>query len=285
MPDPLTVVIAAGAAGGAAGKFVERVWESGEKWMASFFADHQIDIVQNARENSGAFLADLSKRVEALELDNPYNKDFFSKAFKEPSFSVLLQKAILNSAQTNRSEKHTLLAKLVADKILAANESVQSLASQMACDAIAFATVNQLKILGLYASIALVQPNLNPPTIVSEQNFLQICEDWLEERLTPFLETNLSQLDLDHLEALSCLNYLDFTSRSLEQRLAGWKYGDFIFTLEKLRSMSIGKQVIAYWEEKRLRSVSLTSVGQLVGIYMIDTLSKSNTNLASWGAA
>ena len=41
MADPLSLVALGAAVGGAAGKFVEKAWDSGEKWITSYFADHR----------------------------------------------------------------------------------------------------------------------------------------------------------------------------------------------------------------------------------------------------
>jgi hypothetical protein len=35
MPDPVSMIALGAAIGGAAGKFVEKAWDSGEKWAAS----------------------------------------------------------------------------------------------------------------------------------------------------------------------------------------------------------------------------------------------------------
>ncbi len=50
MPDPLSLVALGAAIGGGAGKFVEKAWDSGEKWIVSYFANHQ----EKAREKAEA---------------------------------------------------------------------------------------------------------------------------------------------------------------------------------------------------------------------------------------
>lgn len=282
MTDPISLVIAAGAAGGAAGKFIEVAWGSGEKWLKSFFADHEAGVIEKARTNSANFLNELAGRVEKLEERNPYDKEFFGKAFKEPSFSVLLQKAILNSAQTSRHEKHSLLAKLVSDKLKGKEESIQSLASQMACDAIAFATFNQLKILGLGAALMLVCPCLDESVIKSEQDYLRACENWVTLVITPFLDTTINRLDLLHLEALSCLIHLDFMGRELGDSLKSWKCKKFTLNPNQLFNFKLGPQIRHFWADRGLQSASLTSVGQLVGVYVFDLLANSDTDISGW---
>ena len=38
--DPLSIIAIGAAVGGGAGKFVEKAWDSGEKWILTFFKDH-----------------------------------------------------------------------------------------------------------------------------------------------------------------------------------------------------------------------------------------------------
>ena len=38
--EPLSIVAISAAVGGAAGKLVEKAWNSGERWLASYFKDH-----------------------------------------------------------------------------------------------------------------------------------------------------------------------------------------------------------------------------------------------------
>lgn len=39
--EPLSIIAIGAAVGGAAGKFVEKAWDSGEKWIQTFFKDHK----------------------------------------------------------------------------------------------------------------------------------------------------------------------------------------------------------------------------------------------------
>ena len=48
MPEPLSLIALGAAIGGGAGKFVEKAWDSGEKWIVSYFANHQ----EKAREKA-----------------------------------------------------------------------------------------------------------------------------------------------------------------------------------------------------------------------------------------
>ena len=216
----------------------------------------------------------------SLETENPYNKEFFSKAFKEPSFSVLLQKAILNSAQTKSAEKHQLLSKLISDKLTAKEESIRSLAAQMACDAIAYATISQLKALAVACNLRLVTPNFTIRGTVTESMFQAACEDFVVKRFTPLSDVTMNALDLAHLEALSCLKVHSFMTFDLNQFLQQWHYGNYRYTSEQLAKTSIGSHLVNMWNEGGLRMTTPTSVGILVGTCVTSTLSGVKTNLS-----
>jgi hypothetical protein len=38
--EPLSIIAIGAAIGGAAGKFVEKAWDSGEKWIQTYFKNH-----------------------------------------------------------------------------------------------------------------------------------------------------------------------------------------------------------------------------------------------------
>ena len=63
MTDPLSLIALSAAVGRAAGKFVEKAWDSGEKWIASYFANHHGKSQEKAKENSLSFLTDLASML------------------------------------------------------------------------------------------------------------------------------------------------------------------------------------------------------------------------------
>jgi hypothetical protein len=64
--EPLSLIALGAAVGGGAGKFVEKAWGSGEKWIQSYFKDHKENAQIKATENSLDFLAELAQRVKQL---------------------------------------------------------------------------------------------------------------------------------------------------------------------------------------------------------------------------
>ena len=274
MPDPLSLVALGAAIGGGAGKFVEKAWDSGEKWIVSYFANHQEKAREKAEENSADFLKKLGARVAELENNNQISEDSLVTAQEHPDFSVVLQKAMLSAAQTDSESKHDLLSRLVAERIQAAPESMLSMASKMACDAISFTTPNQLQILGLLTNILYIEPS--GLTHQSQQM------PWLQARTAPFLSVNANPMDYTHLESLSCMKFESFITRDLSQILTqklgkGFEYEEFKLT-------QLGDKLIAIWEEKSLKSCQLTTVGQILGIMVSDQFIGGKTNMSGWGS-
>ena len=283
MPEPISAILLAGAAGGGAGKLIEKAWDSGEKWLTTFLVNHQLESQQAARENAEAFLNDLAARLDKLEQKNPYSKEFFSDAFKQPSFSVLLQKAIINSAQTKSAQKHTLLSKLVAEKLQSKEESTLSLASQMACDAIAFANFNQLQLLGLQCALVVRHPRFNLPDGTEREQFLATCEYHFRTIIKPFVENTFNIYDILHLEALSCLKHTNSAQMDLNASLRNWGPSPCPFTKDDLFRFPLGLSVKELWEERGLQHIVLTTVGMLVGSYVIDTTTQTDMDMSGFG--
>lgn len=273
MPDPISFIALGAAIGGGAGKFVEKAWDSGEKWIVSYFANHQEKAREKAEENSSEFLKKLGERISQLEKSRSISEEELSTAQEEPDFSVVLHKAILSAAQTNNKSKHDLLARLVAERLQAPTESLLSMASKMACDAISYTTPNQLLILGLLTNLLYITPN---DQLQGPQQIL-----WLQARLSPFLEAKPTRMDYTHLESLSCLKFESFIARDLSQVLKQ-HIGD-TFNYENFTSTKMGKRVVEAWDGGALKSCQLTSVGQILGVMVSDQYIGGKTNMSGWG--
>lgn len=274
MPEPLSLIALGAAVGGSAGKFVEKAWDSGEKWIVSYFSDHQEKARTKAEENSVEFLKMLGERVSELEATKQVSAEAIITAQEHPDFSVVLQKAMLSAAQTENTNKHDLLSRLVAERIKASPESMLSMASKMACDAISFTTPNQLQILGLLTNILYIEPNgITHPS----QNI-----QWLQARITPFLNVDANHMDYSHLESLSCMKFESFISRDLSKVL-NEKFKN-TFDYEEFKGTPLGIKLIDIWENKSLKSAQLTTTGQILGVMVSDQFVGGKTNMSAWGA-
>lgn len=267
MTDPISLVALGAAVGGVAGKFVEKAWDAGERWLNTYFRDHQEKAQEQAKINSADFLNDLAKRIKKLEKQEEVSKAKIETAQDHPDFSVTLQKALLSAAQTGSRDKHELLARLVTERLKANSESLLSLASKMACDAISYTTQTQLNILGLQVNLEYLNPSAQA---LSEDQY----QKWLLDRLGFYSDLKFNYLDLYHLEALSCLKFQPMVSRDLSEFFSKKNKG--VFNGGAFYKTTIGKKIEDLWM-KGLGSITLTSVGQVIGVYVSDLNANTST--------
>lgn len=270
MTDPLSLVALGAAIGGASGKFVEKAWDSGERWITNYFSDHRPKAIAQAQANSFEFIQELATRVKALEETGCVSKDQIDAAQEQPDFSIALQKAILTAAQTSDSQKHQLLAIILSERLQSNTDSLRALASKMAIDVIAFMTPNQLKLLAISADLLCV----NPSSPLSREQFTQ----WFDTRFSIYQELTFTNLDLLHLESISCLKQTAFLSRDLSAILSQKANGNLD---QALLVSKLGKHIQVLWGQG-LQAVDLTSVGQLIGVSTSDLLSGGATSFSGW---
>lgn len=283
--EPVTVALIAGAVGGAAGKLIERTWDSGQKWLASYFKDHQPKARESAEHNAVDFLNELANRVHTLEQsvrDTPTAKKQIEDALSDPDFSALLHDAMISSARTESTEKHKLLARVVSERLLAAQESLVALAGNLACDAIPHLSSKHLRCLGIMTLVYGTRPASLPPNIPPE-----ILHDWwtkwLSARLSRMMPVGtMTNVDYAHLVSVSCITYDYLGSRDLEKVLSpviGAESSEFKWDADKFfTDTRIGKELLELWKAGMERAVP-TSVGRLIGIYVQDLLVGTKTDI------
>ena len=276
--EPISVIALSAAVGGAAGKFVEKAWDSGEKWIRTNNKEHKEVAQQKAKENAMEFLNELAQRVKRLEESNQIAKEKIESAQDHPDFSAMLQKALLTSAQTESKDKHVLLARLVSERLKSEPESILALGSKMACDVISYTTVNQLMILGLAVNFYGVRPIPYPPSGINETNFQDWLDNWLIARLKPYQNITFRQIDIVHLESLSCLKVNPLIGRNLNDM---FKKDTLTYDFEKMRDTLLRDSMKKIWSEG-LQKVDLTTVGQIIGVSVSDLLANTNTTFEGW---
>jgi len=184
---------------------------------------------------------------------------------------------MLASARTSSSEKHRLLARVVSERLLAGTESLAHLAGNMAVGAIPYLSSKHLRSLGVLTVVSMLKPAHIPAKLPASG--LQLWYgSWLERTLSPLLPIgSMTYGDYTHLESVSCILYLPFWSRPLQQLLlppgdlaASWDSQRF------LEQSEVGKHLAAFWESgmKHARS---TSVGKLIGVHTKDLLTGRQT--------
>lgn len=271
MADQLSMIAIGAAVGGTAGKLAEKAWDSGERWLRERFGSHAREVQEQARTNVAQFVEHLAKRVKVLEDDRAIDAAPLSETEHHPQFSSLLQRAILNAAQTDDEKKHDMLARLVAARLVAAAETTLALASRLAADAIARSTRRQLTLMALCCFLQDIRPR--DPMPVPEYR------TWLEVFLKHFVDFEFKEVDARHLVAIACASYDPGSDRDLNI-LLGMKGGPHCVgaSFEDL----IGVQLLqVHWTEG-LAGVFLTSVGSIVGGLAFDQVTGAKSGMPRW---
>jgi hypothetical protein len=276
--DPLVVIALGAAIGGAAGKFVEKAWDSGEKWIKEYFKDHKETAQKNAENNSISFLNELAARVKYIEDTKTIPIEKISSAQDHPDFSAMLQKALLTSAQTEEKEKHILLARLVSERLISEPETVFSLASKMACDAISYITTNQLRVLGFCANLYTIRPTPNPPTSITIDMYQDWFSNWFIKRLNPYRQLEIGKQDINHLESLSCIRF-NILAKELNEVFVN---GEYKFDIQKIYDEEVKQLINKKFTEENINSVDLTTTGMIIGVMVSDMLSSGRTSFKDW---
>ena len=277
--EPLTIAIISAAVGGTAGKLIEKTWDSGEKWLASYFMDHHPKAQQKAKQNSLEFLNDLAQRVDQLEEETKEDnkiKGRIKTALEDPDFSALLKDALISSSRTDNEEKHKVLSRIVSERLRFQSEELVALTSTLACNAIKHLTPKQMRFLGLTTFIYFIRLEPFPPAI-PPQEFGEWYIDYLTiSLLKHFPVKPLILHDIRHLESVACIKHEPLIGRDLKAvltRLAEaqyeWPFDDFI-------KNKLGKQLKELWD-KVMQQVTLTTAGQLIGVYVHDEIASTRT--------
>ncbi len=277
--EPLTIVAICAAVGGATGKLTEKAWDCGEKWLAGFFKNHHPKAIEKANQNSLCFLNDLAQRVHQLEEEAKEEHDIKQRieyALEDPDFSALLKDALIISARTDNEDKHKILARIVSERLRCQSEGLVALTSTLACDAIKHLTPEQIKFLGITTFVYRIRPYPFPPAIPPHQ-FGQWYINWLIGMLSLYFPVEpMTRLDFNHLESVSCTKYESFLGRDLKKVLSpaepsyDWNFDHFI------QNNPFGKQLHELWKNG-MQQNTLTTTGELIGIYVNDELTKKRT--------
>jgi len=278
--DPVSIAAITGAVGGAAEKFVEKAWTLGEKWIAEYFKNHGKEAQEKARENALSFLNEVAESVKVIQdntKNDPVTLEVINTSFKDPDFSAVLQRAIVTSSRTSSEDKHKILARLITERLLAKSEDMISLASSVAVEAISALKAKHLYVLGLSVLVEIIRP-INLPNDLPQTRLNQVAREWWLKNLSPLIHKveDLTDIDIRHLIGVNCIEYESFIGRDLTQIL---KSGFGEWGVEKfLSETEEGKKLKGYYD-KYLEKMTLTSVGQLIGIYVKDQVTGIRTTI------
>lgn len=279
--EPLSIVAISAVVGGIAGKFTDKAWGLGEKWLSDYLRGHAPKAQERAQQNALDFLSELAQQVKKLEQQTERYGRAIEDSLDDPGFSVLLQKAMISSAEISDKQKHELLARLVSDRLTKQSESPFALSSKLACDAMSALNVRQLKILGVLANLFFLRPAGFPPLSAPKEILNTWFQNWLIKRLQVYGDLTFTDLDLLHLESFSCVKWDPMVSRHLQDLFAYAKESGFGFDYEAFSATDVGKRIIQLWKTGLEHAIP-TTVGELIGIYVSDMLTSSTTSLEGW---
>jgi hypothetical protein len=274
--DPFSLAVAVGT--GAAGNLIAKAAEPAAEWLSERFRGHRPAAVAKAQDNSLEFLEKLGVQVRALEEAHPELKDQIDAALDDPAFSVLLQQALLTAAQTASGEKHDVLASLVANRLAGPQESLYAVASKLAVEAIDNLNERHLRLLGLIALLWGTRPRRARQTQLTYPEL----RDWLLARLAAFDGLTIKPLDLMHLESVSCAQRTALGNVPFPNLFQATLREGAQFDLDDFKQSPLGALVLTLWDEQGLGQYRPTSIGNLIGAFVFDRLTGSNTLLLDW---
>jgi hypothetical protein len=271
MSDPVSLIAFSAAIGGAAGKIAERTWDSGERWLRERFGSHNKQVRVRAHQNAAHFVEHLAARIDALEKECKIS-DKQIDTETHPEFSALLQRSLLNAAQTEDDVKQDLLASLVASRLISKAETTLALASQLASDAIARSTRQQLQLMALCCFL----DEIRLKTPLSSEEYRQ----WVAIHLQRFEDFQFKEGDARHLVAIGCASYDQSSGRSLELLLQ--MKGGTEHVLKTSLTDLIEVEILEFQWNEGLAGVFLTSVGSLVGGLALGQMAGKDYGPPAW---
>jgi hypothetical protein len=287
--DPVTLAIISGMAGATAKELVSGTVDLAKRWLADHYRSHREKAITTADNRAWKFVARLSRRVDRLEQASKNAGETIERlhhALDSPEYSASLQLAVISSSLTDDDEKHELLARAVADRLIAADESLLALTIAIAIQTIPHLSPKHLRFLGIAALVEGIRPsNKSIPTSESERN-AYLREWWLDALKPHHPPPIMLPQDYRHLAAMRCLVWEPHTTpdhliRLLSEtgiRPMDWGAKDF------LASTVEGAALANLWEVG-MRGHRLLSVGTVLGIYAHDLRAGTETDLSLWGSS
>lgn len=287
MIDPITIAAGAGklavskVASSAGEKFVDKAIEKASVWLTDKFGKHGKKVQQTAQKNAESFLEKSGKDIKIIvenSQNNPVNVEIIENNFNNPDFSAVLQEAVLSSARTSSEQKHDLLARIVAEKVLSTDDKITSLVSSMAIKAVQELAPRHLYFLGFCSLVYDIRLQKIPDNL-SQEDINNIATAWWNDQLDKIITKveKLNDIDLRHLVSVNCIQYESFIGRDLagvmKSGFGEWDAQAYInnhINSQKLKNIF-----------KDVQKVTPTSLGSIIGVYVHDNIVEKQTTI-SW---
>ena len=268
--DPLIFAIGASASGTAT-TLIKTLWGREDKALDPSYKDYHFKSKELAQKNLSKFLDELRVRTNRFEeafKEDPGAREKIKNALADPDFMVLQMNAMIVSTCTSVVEKHQLLARLVADRMLSEKESWKALAIDKACKAVLHLSITQLGILGILSMIYGVKP-VSSDQEVQAEDFHDWWSKWIEEMISPLMPLGeTKEIDYTHLVSVSCCTFEFIGYRNLAHILSPPSAGGGKWDGDKfLAESETGQALSKLWTAGMQRAFP-TSVGRLIGLHV-----------------
>jgi hypothetical protein len=290
MGDPVSLVVFTAVAT----KVVDRVMDVVLPEFKSASKKAQQEAIANAMTMVDGLRARLAIVEEAVG-SAAEERQRVNDTYEGADFSYTLRQALLTAARTDSELRHEVLSRAVVERLIAASDSTQAVASALAVEALARLSAQHLDLLGLAALLYYIAPNVHGPAELAEtfphlsdqsrsaislaridaaREAVSAYLDWmrgvLEKHSVP---PGISSLDFAHLVSASCASFDRTLHRDMRAILPGRDLHDrheyelsssYQQRLPLLLRTPGGQRLLSLWEDG-LQHVTLTPAGLLIG--------------------
>ncbi len=223
-----------------------------------------------ARERVNLFKKELSEKISKKLSFQEINK------ISEPDIQYALFEAIKTNIRRNDKELRNILTELIIGRIKRDNSDLTKIIYNEAISTVGKLTKNQLKILTLHITVRYVIRQ----NIFSWDDF----KDYLKS-IESFLDFEDRIVDFQHLEFCSCISIIDFASIGVLEIFKN-NYPS-LFEIDKkinqkIKKDQMGSLLLKKWENSKIKNITSTSAGILIGIIYYEQTTGIKTNLNNW---
>lgn len=205
-------------------------------------------------------------------------------SIEDPDFAFLLHQSTISASRTQDEGKHKLLAHLITERMFTKSESLASLTSIKVSEIIPLISSTHIKFLGLTNTILNMRPYLNEDvwTTLPDVEKKAFYIDWMKMTLNVFRPyPEIGNESIQHLEGLSCITVNHFTKREFEQVLKPKYIPGFVWPEKFFETENVFAELKPIFD-KTMSFISLTLIGNLIGIYCLDILANRPPSKILW---
>jgi hypothetical protein len=289
--DPVTLALVSGAVGGAGGKAVETLWQAtGQRWLTKYLEDVSEEARAVGQANTVEFLSQLALRLGKLEERlGRQPEELVERSLRDPDLLVTFNTALLSSARTSEQVKHDVLARTVAERFVAAPDSLSALAANIAAETIPRLSSTHLQLLAVAAVIYVIRPPGLPVAPSDALNFtdqeaslVKMYGSWLKNAVDHVLPASVpSDLEFAHLAAAACITLERGLERDLRAVLSparGRTLSMAASSLVRTEVTDAMRTLAPVWAAGMMQ-LTLTPPGILVGVAAYDHACGEETEL------